>query len=229
MKRIAIVEDDVDQRENYADSLRNQGYEVETYENRPSAERAFRKSLPDLAILDVMLEDDHDAGFELCKMIKSIDPKFPVIFLTAREAESDRVSGLRLDAWDYLIKPITLEFLTVRISSLFRIADSIKDTSNEIKDKVYGDLTVSESSMSILWKGKTLDLTLTEFWLIESLIAAPGKVISYEDLMQVTRQTIVEKNTINGHVRRIRGKFKLTDVGFNCIKNVFGVGYKWIC
>ncbi len=232
MKKITIVEDDKDQRENYADALRRQGYEVETFSNRPEAELAFDKKLPDLAILDVMLEDDHDAGFELCKKIRNINPKIPVIFLTARDAESDKVSGLRLDAWDYLIKPITLDFLAVRVSSLFRIADTLDNTntpSNSKEQKVYGDLTIDEKSMTIFWQDSPLELTLTEFWIVESLVSHPGHVKSYDDLMQVTRQTIVEKNTINGHVRRIRGKFKQADKKFKCIKNVFGIGYRWNC
>jgi len=232
MKRITIVEDDPDQRENYADSLRRQGYEVETYSNRHEAEQAFAESLPDLAILDVMLEDDHDAGFELCKKIRNINPKLPIIFLTARDAESDRVSGLRLDAWDYLIKPITLDYLAVRVSSLFRIADAIngQKTAEDAKEKfTHGDLTIDENSMAVYWQDAMLDLTMTEFWIVESLVKSPGHVKSYEDLMQVTRQTIVEKNTINGHVRRIRGKFKAVDSEFDCIKNVFGIGYRWNC
>lgn len=232
MKRITIVEDDKDQRENYADALRRQGYEVETFSNRPEAERAFDKQLPNLAILDIMLEDDHDAGFELCKKIRNLDPNIPVIFLTARDAESDRVSGLRLDAWDYLIKPITLDFLAVRVSSLFRIADAVSnaDTAgHNIEKIVYGDLTIDERSMTIFWKNLPLELTLTEFWIVESLVSHPGHVKSYDDLMQVTRQTIVEKNTINGHVRRIRSKFKQVDNNFKCIKNVFGIGYRWNC
>ena len=232
MKRITIVEDDPDQRENYADALRYQGYEVTTFANRPDAERAFEQSLPDLAVLDVMLEDDHDAGFELCKKIKAINPNLPVIFLTARDAESDRVSGLRLDAWDYLIKPITLDYLSVRVHSLFRIVESIAEQNANPQDhetSQYGDLKIDEKSMGIYWKGNSLDFTLTEFWIIESLILKPGNICTYENLMQVTKQTIVEKNTINGHIRRIRGKFKTADFQFKCIKNVFGVGYKWVC
>ena len=114
-KTIAIVEDDPDQRENYADALRRQGYDVITYPNRPAAEEGFRNKLPDLAILDVMLEEDNDAGFELCKGLHSVSPGLPIIFLTARDSELDRVSGLRLDAWDYLIKPITLDYLVVHL------------------------------------------------------------------------------------------------------------------
>ena len=74
-----------------------------------------------------------------------------------------------------------------------------------------------------------MELTLTEFWLVEALAQSPGEAFSYESLMPVTRQTIVEKNTINGHIRRIRIKFKRIDPEFSCIRNVFGVGYRWEC
>jgi len=81
--------------------------------------------------------------------------------------------------------------------------------------------------MSIRWKGQELSLTLTEFWLIESMARHPGHVKTYENMMQITRQSYVERNTINGYIRRIRNKFKEIDPNFKHIQTVFGVGYKW--
>jgi two-component system OmpR family response regulator len=81
--------------------------------------------------------------------------------------------------------------------------------------------------MSIRWQGKELSLTLTEFWLIESMARHPGHVKTYENMMQITRQSYVERNTINGYIRRIRNKFKEIDSDFKHIQTVFGVGYKW--
>lgn len=230
-RKIAIVEDDPDQRENYTDALRNQGYEVTAYASKEEALDGFKSSLPDLAILDVMLGENHDAGFELCSELHRAHPTIPVIFLTARDSEMDRVEGLRLEAWDYLIKPITLDYLIVRVSSLFRIEERLThspahSTSDDI---ISGELVLNENAMSVRWKGKPIELTLTEFWLVEALAESPGDAFSYEALMPVTRQTIVEKNTINGHIRRIRIKFKRADPEFNCIRNVFGVGYRWDC
>jgi two-component system OmpR family response regulator len=230
---IAIVEDDPDQRENYADALRRRGYHVETYENRPDAEAAFARALPDAAILDVMLGEEHDAGFELCKSIRKLAPRLPVIFLTARDSELDRLSGLRLDAWDYLVKPVTLEYLQERVAGLLRIAEVLRAQADNpgmaSNTLVQGDLELNEDSMSVRWQGQAVDLTLTEFWIVQLLARNPEHVASYEELMQVTRQTIVEKNTINGHVRRIRTKFREIDDRFDCIRNVFGVGYRWNC
>lgn len=230
-RKIAIVEDDADQRENYADALRSQGYEITAYASKEEALAGFDDDLPDLAILDVMLGENHDAGFEICTELHKKHPSIPVIFLTARDGEMDRVEGLSLEAWDYLIKPITLDYLTVRVSSLFRIEERLTHSPSPApaSDTLCGNLALNESAMSVRWKEKPIELTLTEFWLVEALAQSPGDAFSYEALMPVTRQTIVEKNTINGHIRRIRIKFKRVDPDFNCIRNVFGVGYRWDC
>lgn len=232
-KTVAIVEDDLDQRENYADALLQHGYDVVTYANRPEAFAGMRNDMPDLAILDIMLEDEMDGGFDLCRDLRNIAPRLPIIFLTARDSDIDRVSGLRLDAWDYLIKPINMQFLTVRISSLFRIVDSLDDTlpdsagsgGDDILQR--GSLFIDPNSMTITWKDQALSLTLTEFWLIEAMARRPNQVKSYDNLMQITRQSYVERNTINGYIRRIRNKFKEIDSQFDRIETVFGVGYKW--
>lgn len=229
-RKVAIVEDDFDQRENYADALSKSGYEVATYSNRQDALTGMQKDMPDLAILDIMLENEMDGGFDLCRDLRALSPTLPIIFLTARDTDIDRVSGLRLDAWDYLTKPLNMQFLSVRINSLFRIVDSLAKGSSEENQSnllVIGKLTIDENSMSIKWQGQELSLTLTEFWLIESMARHPGHVKTYENMMQITRQSYVERNTINGYIRRIRNKFKEIDSEFKNIQTVFGVGYKW--
>lgn len=234
-KTIAIVEDDIDQRENYADALTQHGYKVVTYSNRPTAFNGMQEKMPDLAILDIMLEDQMDGGFDLCRDLRNIAPKLPIIFLTTRDSDIDRVSGLRLDAWDYLTKPLNMQFLAVRINSLFRIVDSLnhpvdEDTITPETEEVLrrGKLFIDPNSMIINWKDQALSLTLTEFWLIEAMARRPNQVKSYDNLMQITRQSYVERNTINGYIRRIRNKFKEIDPQFDRIETVFGVGYKWI-
>lgn len=225
---IAIVEDDPHQRENYADALMAQGHAVVVYPNKPTAIEGFKKALPDLAILDIMLEDEMDGGFDLCRELRHMSPQLPIIFLTARDSDIDRVSGLRLDAWDYITKPVNLQFLGVRVASLFRIASTLSHTPDDgpIALRI-GDLELNEASLSVSWKTQPLNLTLTEFWVVESLAHNVGKVKSYEALMQVTRQSYVEKNTINGYIRRIRKKFKQVDPDFDYIETVFGTGYRW--
>lgn len=226
-RTIAIVEDDADQRDNYAHALKSQGYAVHKYSTRREALQGFEKNLPDLAILDIMLGDEMDGGFDLCRDLRQRSPHLPIIFLTARDSDIDRVSGLRLDAWDYITKPVNLQFLAVRVSSLFRIASMLQTDAEQPSAFVLGDLELDQNTMSVSWKGRVLNLTLTEFWLIEALARHPGHVKTYEVLMQTTRQSYVEKNTINGYVRRIRKKFKEVDAGFSMIQTVFGVGYRW--
>jgi two-component system OmpR family response regulator len=225
---IAIVEDDPHQRENYADALKAQGHSVVVYRNKPTALEGFKNALPDLVILDIMLENEMDGGFDICRELRHMSPQLPIIFLTARDSDIDRVSGLRLDAWDYITKPVNLQFLGVRVASLFRIASTL---SNAVDDGPIalklGDLELNEASLSVSWKDEPLNLTLTEFWVVESLAHNVGKVKSYEALMQVTKQSYVEKNTINGYIRRIRKKFKQVDPDFEYIETVFGTGYRW--
>ena len=122
-----------------------------------------------------------------------------------------------------------MQFLSVRINSLFRIVDSLAnvDDENDSNTLKIDDLEINEDSMSIKWKDQELSLTLTEFWLIESMARHPGHVKTYENMMQITRQSYVERNTINGYIRRIRNKFKEIDEEFKHIQTVFGVGYKW--
>jgi two-component system OmpR family response regulator len=229
-RKVAIVEDDFDQRENYADALQKSGYDVSTYANRRDALAGMRRSMPDLAILDIMLENEMDGGFDLCRDLRALSPTLPIIFLTARDTDIDRVSGLRLDAWDYLTKPLNMQFLSVRINSLFRIVDSLGQGPNNASQSEMlriDELEINADSMSIKWRGVELSLTLTEFWLIESMARHPGHVKTYENMMQITRQSYVERNTINGYIRRIRNKFKEIDPNFKNIQTVFGVGYKW--
>lgn len=229
-RTVAIVEDDFDQRENYADALKQSGYDVATYANRHDALIGMTKNMPDLAILDIMLEHEMDGGFDLCRDLRALSPTLPIIFLTARDTDIDRVSGLRLDAWDYLTKPLNMQYLSVRINSLFRIVDSLGKSAQESKESsvlVIDQLSIDEDRMSICWHDQELSLTLTEFWLIESMARHPGHVKTYENMMQITRQSYVERNTINGYIRRIRNKFKEIDPEFKNIQTVFGVGYKW--
>ncbi len=226
-RTIAIVEDDPDQRENYREALLAHGYDVWLFRNRAEAMQTFSRKLPDLAILDIMLENEMDGGFDLCRELRAMSPELPIIFLTARNSDIDRVSGLRLDAWDYLTKPINLEFLVVRVNSLFRIADTLHAGESEHARLVIGPLELNQDSMSVRWNGQPINLTLTEFWLVEALARRPGHVKTYDAMMQVTRQSYVEKNTINGYIRRIRNKFKQVDPSFNKIQTVFGIGYRW--
>jgi len=227
-KIIAIVEDDPDQLGNYTDALSRYGYQVNGYQSRADALRAFDQRLPDLAILDIMLGNETDAGFDLCRELQARNSQLPIIFLTSRSDEIDRISGLRLGACDYQTKPVSLAFLGERVQALFRLIENRNLTPDHRKQ--LGELTIDDNNIGIYWMGRPVACTYTEFNIIKSLvdhIATRGA--SYDELSNMTRQGIVESNTINTHILHLRKKFRQIDPDFNCIKSVYGFGYRWAC
>lgn len=227
-KRIAIVEDDPDQRSNYVDAITKKGYDVTAYSSRDEALAGFELELPELAILDIILGDEVDAGFELCRDLLARAPSLPVIFLTERIAEIDKISGLRLGAWDYLPKPISLDYLAERISSLLRINEArLQSTSGSTTAKMVGDLSIDQEALLVSWKGLPINLSGTEFRMLAKLVRVPGHAVSYDTLMNATMQSLVTNNTINTHMRNIRKKFESIDNDFDCIKSEYGFGYRW--
>ena len=224
---IAVVEDDADQRDTYVDVLIANGYAVDAYADKASAQSGFRMTLPDLAILDIMLGQDMDGGFDLCMELRNRSQTLPVIFITARDSDVDRISSQRMMAWDYITKPVSLEFLVARVHALLSIANHLQSPESNLTTLTINELEIDENSMSIQWQGERLNFTLTEFQIVESLARRPGHVKTYDALIDVTRQGLVEKNTINGYIRRIRSKFREIDTTFNRIQTVHGTGYKW--
>ena len=226
MRRIAIVEDDPAIRANYADALRRQGYEVATYGSRPEALAAFRTRLPDLAVIDIGLGDEPEGGFELCRSLRSLSTRLPILFLSARDSDFDIVSGLRLGADDYLTKDISLPHLAARITALFRRLDNLtKPLASANKVERHG-LLLDLDRMHATWHQQNLDLTLTEFWIVHALARHPGHVKSRQQLMDAAR-VVLDDNTITSHIKRIRKKFTQIDPAFDGIQTVYGMGYRW--
>lgn len=226
-RKIAIVEDEPAIRENYADILRKQGYEVSTCGNRDEAQAAMEDDLPDLAIIDIGLGDEIDGGFALCQWLRRRSTSLPIIFLSARDSDFDIVSGLRMGADDYLTKDISLPHLVARIAALFRRME-VMDASEPSTDVIrQGRLEVDSQRILCRWNGKPVDLTLTEFWMVHALAKHPGHVKSRDQLMQDSR-IVVDDATITSHIKRIRKKFQQIDTGFDCIETVYGMGYRWV-
>ena len=225
-KRIAIIEDEAAIRENYADVLRKQGYDVLTYPNREKAQQAFTMRLPDLAIIDIGLEEEIDGGFILCQSLRSMSLTLPIIFLTARDNDIDTVSGLRMGADDYLTKDISLPHLTARIAALFRRQDAMDQPTAPESLLERGELEMDLSRLTVSWKKKSVSLTVTEFWMLHALVKFPGHVKSRDALMQESK-IFVDNSTITSHVKRIRKKFIQMDPEFDCIDTVYGMGYRW--
>ncbi|MDO6427796.1 proteobacterial dedicated sortase system response regulator [Thalassotalea sp. 1_MG-2023] len=226
MKHIAIVEDEAAIRENYAEVLRAQGYQVQTYANRTTATQAFNIKLPQLVILDIGLEQEYDGGFTLCQWLRSISETLPIIFLTARDNDVDTVSGLRIGADDYLTKDISLPHLTARIAAIFRRLEVQHKPTKEDHLLLNGQLTIDSQRMTVKWQESYVDLTITEFWMVHALVKSPGHVKNRQQLMQDSK-IFVDDSTITSHIKRIRKKFMQIDANFDCIETVYGMGYRW--
>jgi two-component system OmpR family response regulator len=225
-RRIAIVEDDPAIRGNYADVFRRQGYEVAAFANRSEAMQAMRIRLPDLALIDIGLQDEIEGGFELCRQLRALSASLPIIFLTARDSDLDTVSGLRMGADDYLTKDISLPHLLARIAALFRRIEVMgtPPVAEDVMER--GRLNLNLKRMEARWSGQPLELTLTEFWIVHALAKYPGHVKDRDALMREASLT-VDDSTITSHIKRIRRKFAALDRGFDSIQSVYGMGYRW--
>ena len=224
-KQIILVEDEPILCENYAIAIRQQGYEVLTCNNKQDAIDSVNKRLPDLAILDVGLGDDVEAGFDLCREIRSLSNTIPIIFLTARDTDLDTISGLRLGADDYLSKDTSMPHILARIAALFRRIQALQ-SSVEVEQIKHGSLLIDAQRFQIEWNSIAVDLSLTEFWMVHSLAKRVGHVKNREQLMQDSN-IFVDDGTITSHIKRIRKKFKELDDDFDHIETVYGIGYRW--
>ncbi|MDC9725434.1 MAG: proteobacterial dedicated sortase system response regulator [Gammaproteobacteria bacterium] len=226
-RRIAIVEDEPAIRDNYAEALRKQGYEVSTYEQRSSAYAAFQQRLPELAIIDIGLNDEPEGGFDLCRDLRAMSESLPIIFLTARDSELDTVSGFRLGADDYLTKDIGLAHLQARIAALFRRLELMKTPEVTGELITQGNLVLDTDRMTVILSNSPVALTVTEFWLVHALVRFVGHVKTREQLMQAAN-IYVDEDTISSHIKRIRKKFQSVSDDFSSIETVYGLGYRWI-
>src|SRR5438105_12170288 len=189
MKRlVASVEDEPAIRDNYAAGFTREGYVVRTYGNRKQAMAAFATRLPDLAVIDISLEEEPEGGFELCRQLRALSAELPIIFLTARDSELDAVSGLRLGADDFLTKDLSLAHLIARVNALFRRVDALRrpGTPGEIVRR--GALTLDAERMQAQWDGQVVLLSLTEFWIVHALARHPGHVRNRSEERRVGKE-----------------------------------------
>lgn len=225
-KHIALIEDEPAIRENYAAALRKQGYDVAAFADRQAALPALKRRVPDLVIIDIGLGEEAEGGFDLCRDLRAASPALPIIFLTARNSDFDVVSGLRLGADDYLTKDVSLAQILARVAALFRRVEALRAETGRADLHRVGDLVVDRNCMSVEWKKHKLDLTLTEFWMLTSLVKNPGHVKSRDQLMR-DADIFVDDGTVTSHVKRIRRKFEDVDPEFDCIDTIYGMGYRW--
>jgi two-component system OmpR family response regulator len=225
-RHIAIVEDEATIRHNYEDALRRYGYQVSGYADRNSALAALKRRLPDLVIIDVGLGDEVEGGFDLCRELRSLSRSLPIIFLTARDSDLDVISGLRLGADDYLTKDISLQHLVARVVALFRRVEALSGGARDEQLLERGPLKFSVDRMEVSWRGEAVPLTVTEFWILHSLIRHPGHVRTRQQLMD-DANVLVDDQTITSHIKRIRRKFIGADPAFDRLDTVYGAGYRW--
>ena len=232
-KIIALVEDDDTIRQNYVDLLEDNQFIVQSYTTRTDAEAAFAIALPDMALLDIGLNEEREGGFDLCRFIRKISETVPIIFLTSYNNDFDEISGLRLGADDYISKDESFDKIIVRINSLLRRAAALSNTTTENiqnqNDHIvqHGDLYIDMTSYDMRWQSEPIKLPLTQLWILHSLAKHPGQIKSKESLMDAANITHSSSNTIPVHINAIRKKFKLVDPEFDHIKNERGIGYSW--
>jgi len=201
-KKILVADDEVDVLNLVALNLKAAGYNVIKAEDGPSALEMARTSLPALIVLDLMLPGM--PGLEVCKILKgeSATKLIPIIMLTAKAEEVDRIVGLELGADDYLTKPFSPRELVLRVKSVIRRLDTAGPVDNTIK---IGDIQVDRSRYEVLVKGKQLDFTATEFKLLALLMERRGRVQSRDTLLNDVwgYENIIDTRTVDTHIRRL--------------------------
>ncbi|HVS32891.1 MAG TPA: response regulator transcription factor [Thermoanaerobaculia bacterium] len=227
---IAVVEDEDNIRETVAFALRREGYDVRMFRDGLEAWEAFDGRLPDLAILDITMP--RMDGLELCRKLRAKSETLPIIFLTSRDEELDRILGLELGADDYLCKPFSMRELTARVKVLFRRLAFLQDPKAQREEAPLrcGPLELDLQRYLVTWNGRPVELTVTEFMMLHSLVRHPGHVKSRKQLTKegYPNDTYISDRTIDTHIKRLRRKFEEVDARFSAIETVYGVGYRWV-
>ncbi len=222
-QRILVVDDEPDILELTRLAMTQEGFEVETAANADEAWTCLRRSRPDLVVLDLMLPDR--PGTEICRMMRGDADlaDVPVIMLTARTDEVDRVVGFELGADDYVTKPFSPRELTLRVRAVLRRGRSTEPTSESLSQH---DLQLDLERHQCAYRGESITLTAKEFQLLASLMRRPGRVMTRERLLgEVWGEGIaVTHRTVDTHMKRLREKL---GAGGDLIDTVRGVGYRF--
>ena len=233
MRRVLLVEDDDVLRANYQSLLGAHRLSVLACATKAEALSAFAGEEFDVVILDVTLGHDYEAGFDLCQAFREKRKITPIIFLTERDDDADRISGLRLGADDYLSKTISGSYLVARVNALIRRIETITQIEAGATKPVpqlqaeSSRLRIDERLSRAFWDGQPLDLSLTQFWILKHLFENVGEVRSITELMRAASIT-VQPNTIVVHIKAIREEIQKTTPDFACIKSERARGYRWI-
>jgi len=226
---IALVDDDRNILTSVSMTLEQEGYQVRTYTDGESALQGLMAKPADLAVLDIKMP--RMDGMELLQRLRQRS-NMPVVFLTSKDEEVDELMGLRLGADDYITKPFSQRLLLERIRALLRRNEGARAEGSGAPPGgvlARGDLMLDETKHTCLWKGKQVQLTVTEFLLVKALALRPGMVKNRDQLIDAAygENIYVDDRTIDSHVKRIRKKFRYTDGDFDQIETLYGIGYRY--
>ncbi|MFI5175886.1 MAG: winged helix-turn-helix domain-containing protein [Terriglobia bacterium] len=224
-RRILLIEDDRDIAELVKYNLEKNGFEVHLQANGSGIQSLLRKVQPNLILLDVMLPDAD--GFELCKEIRRepTGKHIPIVFLTARAEEFDKVLGLELGADDYITKPFSPRELVARVKAHLRRTE----TTPESAVVTQGTIALDREQCAVRVAGQRVELSATEFKLLEYLLSHPNRVFSRDQLLDAVwgTQAFVTPRTVDVHIRRLREKIEQDSEKPAYLKTVRGFGYKF--
>lgn len=232
MAQILVVEDEPTLRETLAYNLSRQGYEVSTAADGPTALDVARKERPDVIILDIMLPGLD--GFEVCRVLRQ-ETNAPILMLTARDDEVDKIVGLEVGADDYMTKPFSMRELMARVKALLRRVRLLRQESEAAEEKkeserlTFGDLTIDPLRREVLRSGEPLALKPKEYDLLYFLVRHRGAVLSREQILQDVWGWDYGggSRTVDVHVRWLREKIEPDPAQPRRIVTVRGVGYRF--
>jgi len=224
VSRVLIVEDDPAILSGLADNLRFESHDVLTATDGETGYRLTREQHPDVVVLDLMLP--RMSGYEVCRKLRAEGVQTPIVMLTARGEEADRVLGLDLGADDYLTKPFSIRELLARIRAVLRRAHPLKTLPDELR---FADVVVDFRKFEAKKGGRTLELTRKEYGMLRLLAARAGDVVTRDDLLNEVwgYESSPTTRTIDTHVASLRAKLE-DDPERPRLQTVHGVGYKWV-
>ncbi len=226
MAKILIVDDEPNIREVVGLYLRRDGHDVVSAADGEEALDLFRRDDPDLVVLDLMLPKLN--GLEVCRRMQA-ERRVPLIMLTARGEEEERIVGLSLGADDYVVKPFSPRELAARVTAVLRRMGDSPTASADEKVLVFDGLRIDPNPREVLVRGEPATLTAREFDLLYHLAASPSRVYTRDHLMEVVwgYAFSIDTSTVTVHVRRLREKVELDPARPRYLQTVWGVGYKF--
>jgi DNA-binding response OmpR family regulator len=227
LRRILAIEDDRDVARLLQIHLADHGFALDVAFDGPAGLARAASTSPDLVILDLTLPGID--GLELCRLLRRIDPCLPILMLTSRATELDRVVGLETGADDYLTKPFGVGELVARVKALFRRVDVMRSGADAGPGIRAGDVDIDLEKRTVIVRGRAVPLTAREFDLLAHFARHPGRVYTRAELLEHVWGYGHDgyEHTVNSHINRLRGKIEADPARPRYLVTVWGVGYKF--